>query len=145
MASLSVKSTRYTLKELKDERDFYYFDDELNLFEDWDRITKYINLTGVKTVDRTSMFALNNLKELIQLEITNDIAKYVLPECYKVDLIWSINARSLRNFLSLRTDPSAHFEIRTLAKNIYNCIPEGHKFIFEDSLSQVEGAGNATN
>ena len=90
MASLSVKSTRYTLKELKDE----------NKFDDLQKAKKYIVLTGDEIVDNASMNALNNLIEILQNKKSLDIAKYCLPESYKTELSWSINARSLQNFLS---------------------------------------------
>ena len=57
-----------------------------------------------------------------------------MPECYKTELTWSINARSLQNFLSLRSSKSALWEIRELAYKIFEILPMEHKFIFEDSL-----------
>jgi len=127
MASLSVKSTRYTLKELKDERTF--IDDEKKF--DWDRVCKYINLIGVEPIDCCSALALDNLRSMVQAGYPNDQTKACLPESYKVDLVWSINARSLRNFLELRSDPAAHFEIKELANRIFKQIPESHKFLYE--------------
>ena len=48
-----------------------------------------------------------------------DKIKYALPECYKTELVWTINLRSLRNFLKLRLSLKAHQEIRKLAYEIY--------------------------
>lgn len=124
MASLSVKSTRYTLKELKDE----------NKFDDLQKAKKYIVLTGDEIVDNASMNALNNLIEILQNKKSLDIAKYCLPESYKTELSWSINARSLQNFLSLRSSKSALWEIRELANKIYEILPQDHKFIFKDCI-----------
>jgi thymidylate synthase (FAD) len=128
MASLSVKSTRYTLKELKEAQKF-----ELDDFEE---ASKFIVLTNNKDVDSASIAALNNLQALLKQGISNDIAKYALPECYKTELTWTINARSLQNFLSLRSSKSALWEIRDLAKTIYAALPSEHKYIFEDSISE---------
>jgi thymidylate synthase (FAD) len=128
MASLSVKSTRYTLKELKEAQKF-----ELDDFEE---ASKFIVLTNNKDVDGASIAALNNLQALLKQGISNDIAKYALPECYKTELTWTINARSLQNFLSLRSSKSALWEIRDLAKTIYAALPSEHKYIFEDSISE---------
>ncbi len=124
MASLSVKSTRYTLKELKDE----------NKFDDLQKAKKYIVLTGDEIVDNASMNALNNLIEILQNKKSLDIAKYCLPASYKTELSWSINARSLQNFLSLRSSKSALWEIRELANKIYEILPQDHKFIFKDCI-----------
>ncbi|WP_169777170.1 FAD-dependent thymidylate synthase [Campylobacter mucosalis] len=127
IASLSVKSTRYTLKELKKEPKF-----ELNDFEN---ASRYIVLTGNELVDNASIKALENLREILATTTTSlDIVKFCLPECYKTELTWSINARSLQNFLSLRSNKSALWEIRNLANELYNALPDEHKFIFEDCI-----------
>ena len=123
MASLSVKSTRYTLKELRNEIEF-----ELG---DFVRASKYIVLTTNEAVDNASIKALENLRENLQSQISLDIAKYCLIESYKTELTWTINARSLQNFLSLRTSKSALWEIRNLAHEIYSALPNEHKFIFQ--------------
>jgi thymidylate synthase (FAD) len=130
IASLSVKSTRYTLKELKEELPFNDFSNEL----DYKRASKYVVWTGVHNVDITVFFMLEDLRALIKEGISNDKAKYALPESYKTELAWSINARSLQNFLALRTNKAALWEIRELAYAVYEAIPEKHKFIFEDSI-----------
>ena len=127
VASLSVKSTRYTLKELKKE---------LKL-GDFERAAKFIVLTGDETVDNASIKALENLREILANTTKSlDIVKYCLPECYKTELTWSINARSLQNFLSLRSSKSALWEIRNLSLKLYESLPQEHKFIFEDHVNQ---------
>lgn len=129
-ASLSVKSTRYTLKELKNESEFKEFD--------FANAQKYIVLTGNRLVDNASICALEKLRIILNTEgMTQDIAKYALPECYKTELTWSINARALQNFLTLRTSKAALKEIRELAYNIYEALPEEHKFIFKGCLNEA--------
>ena len=122
MASLSVKSTRYTLKELKNEESFSSKDSE--------RASKYLVLTGVEMVDEMSIKALENLRLVLIEGISNDKAKYCLPESYKTELTWTINARSLQNFLTLRSDKSALWEIQNLAHALYDALPEEHKYLF---------------
>ncbi|MGZ8547986.1 MAG: FAD-dependent thymidylate synthase [Sulfuricurvum sp.] len=128
MASLSVKSTRYTLKELKDELPFS--------IDDKDRAEKYLTLTGVNMVDEMSIRALENLRTVLVEGISNDRAKYCLPESYKTELTWTINARSLQNFISLRSDKAALWEIRDLANMVFNTLPEEHRYLFENSLKE---------
>lgn len=130
MASLSVKSTRYTLKELKKENEFK--------IGDFKNSSRYIVLTGNEMVDNYSIQALENIRQILNKINTLDIAKYALPECYKTELTWSINARSLQNFFHLRTSKSALWEIRNLAYEIYNSLPDEHKFIFEESIYKDE-------
>ena len=129
MASLSVKSTRYTLKELKNIEPFSE--------DDFDGASKFIVLTNDKRVDRASIAALNNLQALLKEGISNDIAKYALPECYKTELTWSINARSLQNFLTLRSAKSALWEIRELANKIFHALPDDHKYLFEECMANL--------
>jgi thymidylate synthase (FAD) len=83
---------------------------------------------------------LEDLRSLIAEGISNDIAKYALPEAYKVELAWSINARSLQNFLALRSNKAALWEIRELAFKIFEAIPEDHKYLFENYLYKEKGS-----
>lgn len=128
MASLSVKSTRYTLKELKDEEPYS--------IDDMERAEKYLVMTGAEIVDQMSIRALENLRLVLVEGISNDRAKYCLPESYKTELTWSINARSLQNFISLRSDKAALWEIRDLANMVYNTLPIEHRYLFENSLKE---------
>ncbi|MBE3606694.1 FAD-dependent thymidylate synthase [Campylobacter sp. RM13119] len=129
IASLSVKSTRYTLKELKKENEFKT--------GDFENASRYIVLTGNELIDNASIKALENLREILATTTTSiDIVKYCLPECYKTELTWSVNARSLQNFISLRSSKSALWEIRDLANAIYNAIPQEHKFIYENCINK---------
>jgi thymidylate synthase (FAD) len=128
IASLSVKSTRYTLKELKNEDPFS--------IEDKNRASKYLVMTKDNLVDEMSIIALENLRIVLNSGVPNDKAKYCLPESYKSELTWTINARSLQNFISLRSDKAALWEIRELSKLLFNNLPDDHKYIFEESFKR---------
>lgn len=126
-ASLSVKSTRYTLKELRNEEEFKSINKNSQ---------KYLVMSGNEMVDLASVRALENLRLVLKEGISLDIAKYCLPESYKTELTWSINARALQNFLHLRSSKSALWEIRELAKAIFAALPKEHSFIFEDCMAK---------
>lgn len=130
LASPSVKSTRYTLKELKEGQPF----DE----EDFEGAEKYIVLTGNKLVDSASIKALNALQAILQSGVSNDIAKYCLPESYKTELTWTINARSLQNFLTLRSNKAALWEIRQMAYALYESLPTDHQYLFKECMYSEE-------
>lgn len=123
IASYSVKSTRYTLKELKEEVHITF-----------DNVSKYIVITVDNDVNEASYLALMNLKSNLDKGVSNDKAKYCLPEAYKTSLVMTINARSLQNFLSLRTSKSALWEIQDLARELYTKLPEEHKYLFSDCV-----------
>lgn len=124
IASLSVESTRYTLKKLKniDTREIRYED--------------YLVETGNPLVDRYSSFALDRTISCLKDNIKNDLTKYTLPESYKTSLIWTINARSLRNFLELRSSSKALWELRALSIEIIDSLPEEYLILFEDIIKE---------
>jgi thymidylate synthase (FAD) len=146
MASPSVKSTRYTLKELKDEISFtdgasmielkakYTNPNEVYSDKHMERASKYLVWTGELGVDFASIVALENLRLMLIDGVANDKAKYCLPESYKTELTWSINARSLQNFISLRSSKSALWEIRDLAKLLFDSLPEDHQYLFNGCI-----------
>lgn len=131
MASLSVKSTRYTLKELNKENSFLPINDK-NL----KRAEKYIVIDY--DLQEQSVIALETLRLAIKQNIANDKAKYLIPECYKTELVWSINARSLQNFLELRTAKVAWQEIRELAYSVYKALPQEHLYLFNTYVKSDE-------
>jgi len=132
IASLTVKSTRYTLKELKDEKPF-----NVDIPADHQRAYKYIVMTTTSYVNNTNIKALEQLRQLLKLNIGNDIAKYSLPESYRTSLIWTINARSLQNFLMLRSHKDALWEIQLLAQEVYNALPSEHKYLFKEFFKLI--------
>ena len=131
IASYTVKSSRYTLQELKKEISF----DASNPDIDWVRASQFIVITKNDYVDYASIKALEELRVLLSMNVPNDIAKYCMPEAYKTSLVMSINARSLQNFLELRTSKHALKEIQDLAKALFEAIPNEHKFLFEPFIS----------
>ncbi len=150
MASPSVKSTRYTLKELKDETTFtdglsmnelvQKYTNPTEVYNDKHmlRASKYLVFTNILEVDFASVVALENLRIILNNGIGNDKAKYCLPESYKTELTWSINARSLQNFITLRSSKAALWEIRDLANELYNSLPTDHQYLFEDCIKKTE-------
>lgn len=124
IASLSVESTRYTLKKLKniDTREFKYED--------------YLVETGNPIVDTYSRVGLDRTISCLEDNIKNDLTKYTLPESYKTSLIWTINARSLRNFLELRSSSKALWELRALSIEIIDSLPEEYLILFKDIIGE---------
>ena len=63
-------------------------------------------------------------KKLIDAGVAREMARGVLPVCQYTQFYWSVNARSLLNFLSLRTDKHAQWEIRVYADAIAKIFQE---------------------
>ena len=140
IGSFSVKSTRYTLGALKSEPHFLGYScisegtyEEHN--DGFNRAKKYLKFTGNIHVDLASIIALDNLRDLVVSGLANDLTKYALPESFLTDYVWTVNARALRNFLSLRSSSSALWEIRDLASDIYQSTTDDHKFLFTSCMA----------
>ena len=133
IASYTVKSSRYTLQELKKEELLSYNEDVLNLIDSI--VSKYCVLTSHNLVNAKIARQLVHLRSILMSGIPNDIAKYCMPEAYKTSLVMTINARSLQNFLSLRSSKHALWEIQLLANAMYDCIPGEHKFLFKEYIN----------
>lgn len=117
-ASLSVQSSRYTLKKLL-----------MGLID----LDELLVPSGNKIADNLAQVQLRSVAFAADRHnIPNDQLKYALPEAYKTTLVWSINARSLRNFFILRMSERAHWEIRKLAFEVFGAIPNDHVILYED-------------
>jgi thymidylate synthase (FAD) len=125
IASISVQSSRYTLEKVLDGLG---------------TIKECLVMTGDLDIDNLNIEHMTKLSELIKKRgksLPRDISKYAIVEAYKTSFVWTVNARSLQNFLSLRTDKSALWEIRLLATAIFKALPEEHKYLFTDSVKPI--------
>lgn len=143
IASYTVKSSRYTLDELRTESRFVkniVYNNKLDRYRyvlthtARKRALKYIVMTGDRDIDEDNIVKLDMLRVKVAERKPNDLSKYSLPECYKTSLSWTINARALQNFITLRTGKDALWEIRLMAKEVFNQLPEEHKYLFEDCI-----------
>lgn len=116
VASYTVKSSRYTLQELKTAKDEDIQEFCVNISDD---------------INSINGLQLMTIRKLLLLGMSNDVAKYMLPEAYKTSLVMTINARALQNFLTLRSSKHALKEIQELARAMFGALPSEHKFLFE--------------
>jgi thymidylate synthase (FAD) len=61
---------------------------------------------------------------LVQSGVAKEVARMVLPVSMYTQFYWTVNARSLMNFLALRTDPNAQREIREFADAVEKLFAE---------------------
>lgn len=117
IASPTVKSSRYTLQKMS-------LDNCLNKHVHPNNLKSEFNIPDKLAIEYHQR--LNDLIrhsaefiEFCQLNsIPNDLAKYGVLESLRTHMSWTINLRSLRNFLKLRLDKHSHFEIRYIANLI---------------------------
>lgn len=118
MASYNEVSARYT--EVAEE--FY----TPKAFRAQDRINRQ-GSTAEPELDQSKMLAVYEdsvkasyraYKELLKAGAAREMARMALPVSQYTQFYWSVNARSLLNFLSLRMDACAQSEIRDYANAI---------------------------
>lgn len=138
IASPTVKSTRYTI-----DKDFFK-DTAINLddlfvtpnlsklpIEQAAILNAHLSFIGVSTA--------RAVKECKAAKIPNDYIKYLLPESLRTSFSWSINLRSFINFLELRTDKHAHFEIRQIAHGCRQVVEEKLEAQYVDKILKEMG------
>lgn len=118
IASYNEISARYT--EVHDE---FYFPAE---FRAQDRSNRQGSLPS-SNLDQKKMLELYDkavkasyaaYQELLDAGAAREMARMVLPVAQYTQFHWTINARSLLNFISLRADDHAQWEIRRYAEAI---------------------------
>jgi thymidylate synthase (FAD) len=57
-------------------------------------------------------------REMIEKGVAKELARAILPFGIYTQFYWTLNARSLMNFLSLRNHEAAQYEIRTYAEAV---------------------------
>lgn len=72
----------------------------------------------VRQFSNVYKLAEDSYRTMIKMGIAKELARSVLPVGQYTEFIWTVNARSLINFLSLRNDSSAQYEINQYAKII---------------------------
>lgn len=70
-----------------------------------------------------------------------EIARSILPNCLKTELVATTNFREWRHFLRLRTSPKAHPQMREIAKAIGRILLRESPEVFGDMSSEIEDAG----
>lgn len=116
LTSTTCESTRFTLSKIIDSLniDNYvipeYIKSKWQSKEDYNMFVE--NLKTVYSICNTNIF------NMLQNNYPMDYVKYALPEGYRTRFVWTLNMRTLNNFLDLRDSNTAHFEIKHVAKLI---------------------------
>ena len=72
----------------------------------------------LEKLEEVYSIAESNYYEMIEAGIAKEIARSVLPVGQYTEFVWTVNLRSLLNFLSLRNESNAQQEIREYAEVI---------------------------
>lgn len=75
---------------------------------------------------------------LVEIGVSPDSARYLLPTATSTNILYTFNARSLRNFLRLRCSKHASDEIHELASAMYQQVMKIHPWFYEDLQLDVK-------
>lgn len=118
IASYNERSGRYV--EYEDE---FYLPDRLRLqaksnkqASEFGEIPNEQEL--LRMIQETYDLVYERYKRLLAAGVARELARAILPLSLYTQFYWTINARSLMNFINLRADASAQWEIRQYAEAI---------------------------
>lgn len=112
----SVQSTRYTTKKSVAKGAAGY------TLSKSDLVNKYLD-------DINTM-----ILQCVKNGEANDEISLLLPQAWQYNLMATFSLGALQHFLKLRLKPDAHWDIRELAKKLYDAIPIEHRYLFEECL-----------
>ena len=69
-------------------------------------------------IAQANAYAFEMYNHMLTLGVAKELARTVLPVGTYTEFYWTVNARSLMNFLSLRTSVHAQYEIREYASAV---------------------------
>jgi len=72
----------------------------------------------IETLRRIYAQLYDEYETLIDKGVAKELARAVLPFGIYTQFYWTVNARSIMNFLSLRNEESAQYEIRAYARAV---------------------------
>jgi thymidylate synthase (FAD) len=81
------------------------------------------------TLDRIS----KTYKELLELKIPKEDARFILPNAAKTNIMVTMNARELRHFFNLRCCARAQWEMREVAMEMLRQAKSAAPALFEDA------------
>ena len=73
----------------------------------------------VKLIETVNALAYGSYEAMIESGVAKELARVVLPVGMYTQFYWTVNARSLMNFLSLRTHDTAQYDIRKYANAVH--------------------------
>ncbi|MDR0645444.1 MAG: FAD-dependent thymidylate synthase [Elusimicrobiota bacterium] len=131
MCSYNEVSARYT--EVKDE---FYIPAE---FRAQDTNNKQGSLASkdfnnkelIKIYGESIETSYKAYKKLLDAGVAREMARGILPVAQYTQFYWTINARSLMNFITLRADGHAQYEIRVYAEAIAQIFKEKMPWSYE--------------
>lgn len=122
LASYSQTSQRYTT--IDQNMDWY------SLGEAFNKLDKSTILDTMMLIDNIG----EHYQELLNCGLKPEDARAILPNCTLTTLTMTINMRSFRNLVELRTHKTAQSEIRDIVYSMVMGLPANHKTLATEGL-----------
>lgn len=132
IGSFNEASLRYT--ELKDE---FYLPNHIRINDTKDKQKGVIiqndelKNKALELIQDSLENSYNVYQQLLSMGIAREMARIVLPMSSYTQFYWTVNARSLMNFLNLRADSHAQWEIQQYALAIAKIFQEKCPWTYE--------------
>lgn len=81
-------------------------------------VDEELALNTISIINEANKAAFDAYQKMVDSGIAKELARTVLPVGMYTQFYWTVNARSLMNFLSLRLDKSAQIDIRRYAARV---------------------------
>lgn len=94
-------------------------------------LSENISLSTVEIINAANERAYETYAGLLEMGVAKEQARVVLPVSMYTQFYWTVNARSLMNFLALRTHETAQRDIRFYADAVYALVAPVMPVTFE--------------
>lgn len=134
IASINEKSGRYA--QFKPE---WYIPSEIREQDPSDRQRSLPSeKTGLSSLfDRVCRDSFEAYTKLIEAGVAREQARIVLPVAMYTEIYWTVNIRSLMNFLNIRADSHAQFEMQQYAKAIAKIFEGTYPLTYQAFLKHI--------
>ena len=82
------------------------------------RLDETVANTAIKDITSHSNYAYDLYQQMLEWGVSREISRMVLPLNIYSQWYWKVDLKNLLDFLNLRTDPHAQYEIRVYAEEI---------------------------
>lgn len=90
----------------------------------FEQASEEVALSTIEIISGINERSYEAYKYMLERGVAKEVARMVLPMSMYTQFYWTVNARSLMNFLALRTDANAQFEIREYAAAVEELFAE---------------------
>jgi thymidylate synthase (FAD) len=97
---------------------------------------------AVEIIDDLTQFCYKNYQELLDLGVSREVARSVLPVSNFTEMYWKIDLHNLLNYLYLRMDSHAQWEIQQFANAIAEFVKEKCPIAWEAYVDYKQNAVN---